>query len=255
MEHLAGAGITCPTPVHDRDGKALKPARRTAGGDRDLPRRHVGAAAAGGALRRGRRGAGATAPRRRRLRADARRTRCPSTAGGRSTSSATGAPTRCSRGSAPRSRRSSTSLEKHWPDDLPEGVIHADLFPDNVFFLGGRLSGLIDFYFACNDMLAYDVAVCLNAWCFETGRLAQRHQGAGAALRLQARAAVRRRPRSRRCRCWRAASALRFLLTRLYDWLTVPAGRAGRAEGPARVLPQAPLPPQRHDAAAYGLDA
>ncbi len=58
-------------------------------------------------------------------------------------------------------------LEARWPGDLPVGVIHADLFPDNVFFLGERLSGLIDFPFSCNDILAYDVAICLNAWCFE----------------------------------------------------------------------------------------
>ena len=65
-------------------------------------------------------------------------------------------------------RQGTRRAGQSWPRDLPQGVIHADLFPDNVFFLGEKLSGLIDFYFACTDALAYDVSVCLNAWCFET---------------------------------------------------------------------------------------
>ncbi|MCB5202980.1 homoserine kinase [Neorhizobium sp. T786] len=114
-------------------------------------------------------------------------------------------------------------LENHWPADLPAGVIHADLFQDNVFFLGDGLSGLIDFYFACNDMLAYDVAICLNAWCFEKD--GSYNITKGRAL-LEGYDAVRPLSALERealpvlCR----GSALRFFLTRLYDWLTTPAG-------------------------------
>src|SRR5262245_33971093 len=86
-------------------------------------------------------------------------------------------------------------LEGAWPSQLPQGVIHADLFPDNVFFLGNKVSGLIDFYFACTDALAYDVAICLNAWCFEIDH--SYNVTKGRAL-LQAYAAVRPLPEQER---------------------------------------------------------
>jgi homoserine kinase type II len=110
-----------------------------------------------------------------------------------------------------------------WPEDLPRGEIHADLFPDNVFFLDGKLSGLIDFYFACTDFLAYDLAVCLNAWCFEPDfgfnvTKARTLLGAYAAVRPLA--AEERAALPLLCR----GAALRFLLTRLYDWLNTPPG-------------------------------
>ncbi|MGE4481541.1 homoserine kinase [Acidocella sp.] len=110
-----------------------------------------------------------------------------------------------------------------WPQGLPVGQIHADLFPDNVFFLEGKLSGLIDFYFACTDILAYDIAVCLNAWCFETH--AELNVSRSMALlrgyqsvRPLADAEIAALPVLAR------GAALRFLLTRLYDWLNTPEG-------------------------------
>ena len=101
-------------------------------------------------------------------------------------------------------------LERDWPRGLPQGVIHADLFPDNVFFLGDKLSGLIDFYFACTDTLVYDVAICLNAWCFETDH--SYNVTKGRAL-LASYAKTRGRCRMRNgtsCRFWRAAPHCAF---------------------------------------------
>lgn len=113
------------------------------------------------------------------------------------------------------------SLEAGWPKGLVEGVIHADLFPDNVFFLGDKLSGVIDFYFACNDALAYDVAVCLNAWCFEKDLSFNITKG-----RAFLRGYEELRPLSQAERdampMLARGAALRFLLTRAYDWLNTP---------------------------------
>ncbi len=118
-----------------------------------------------------------------------------------------------------------------WPNDLPQGVIHADLFPDNVFFLGEKVSGLIDFTFACNDMLAYDVAICLNAWCFESDNSfnvtkARAFLGAYGRERALSEAEQNALPLLAR------GSALRFLLTRLVDFLNVPQGALVRPKDP-----------------------
>jgi homoserine kinase type II len=122
-------------------------------------------------------------------------------------------------------------LEARWPADLPEGVIHADLFPDNVFFLGDRLSGLIDFPFSCNDILAYDVAICLNAWCFESD-----HSFNVTKARALLNAYGRTRPLSEAEQgalpLLARGAALRFLLTRLVDFLNVPSGALVKPKDP-----------------------
>jgi homoserine kinase type II len=143
-------------------------------------------------------------------------------------------------------------LEASWPKDLPLGVIHGDLFNDNVFFLGDQLSGIIDFTFACNDMLAYDVAICLNAWCFEPdhsfnvtkaraflnayGRVRKLSEAEEAALPLLARGA-----------------AIRFLLTRLVDWLNVPPGALVKPKDPLEYFRKLRFHQSVSTARDYGL--
>jgi homoserine kinase type II len=111
-------------------------------------------------------------------------------------------------------------ISKHWPKTLPKGTIHSDLFPDNVLFLGDEVSGLIDFYFACTDYLAYDVAVMLNAWCFEpNGREFDLTKGRALLAGYQSVRALEPAERDALPLLARGA-ALRFFLTRLVDWTT-----------------------------------
>lgn len=146
------------------------------------------------------------------------------------------------------------ALDKSWPRDLPGGVIHADLFPDNVFFLGDRLSGLIDFYFACTDTLAYDVAVCLNAWCFEPdhsynvtkGRALLRSYANVRALSAAERAALPMLARG---------AAMRFLLTRLVDWLAVPDGALVKPKDPLEYFRKLRFHQSVKNVSDYGVDA
>lgn len=143
-------------------------------------------------------------------------------------------------------------LAANWPKDLPWGVIHADLFQDNVFFLGDQLSGLIDFYFACNDFLVYDVAICLNAWCFEKD--GSYNVSKGTAL-LKGYQSVRELSQEEIAALPILAhgSALRFFLTRLYDWLTTPEGALVVKKDPIEYLRKMRFHRTVKSAADYGL--
>ena len=231
MDHLAAQGIVCPTPIHARDGNALRtlagrPAaivsylkgvsprrvdiRHCAPLGRALAEMHLAAAAFG-----------------------AERPNALDLAGWRPLFDRCGPRAHeVQNGLAGEIELELEFLEENWPSGLPTGVIHADLFPDNVFFLDGRVSGVIDFYFACNDFFAYDLAICINAWCFEKDgsfnvTKARHILNAYRSVRPFSAAELAAIPVLLR------GGALRFLLTRLHDWLYHPEG--------ALVTPHNPL--------------
>ena len=234
MEHLALQGVACPTPVKGKDGAALRelcgrPAAIVTFLAGMWPRRiqPLHCAALGGAL---------AALHRAGRSFGMRRINDLSVAGWRQLYE-------CCRSRAAEVQPGLSdelgaeleALEREWPQDLPSGVIHADLFPDNVFFREQRVSGVIDFYFACTDFLAYDLAICLNAWCFEAD---------GSLNVTKARLLLSGYRRSRPLTpaeltalpLLARGSALRFLLTRLFDWLNQPAGALVRPKDPLEYL-------------------
>jgi len=231
MDHLAARDIVCPTPIHARDGAALRtlagrPAaiisflqgvsprrvdiRHCAPLGRVLAEMHLAAAGFGMA-----------------------RPNALDLAGWRPLFDRCGPRAHeVQNGLAGEIEQELEYLEENWPSGLPTGVIHADLFPDNVFFLGDRVSGVIDFYFACNDLFAYDLAICINAWCFEKDgsfnvTKARHMLNAYRSVRPFSAAELAAIPVLLR------GGALRFLLTRLHDWLHHPEG--------ALVTPHNPL--------------
>jgi homoserine kinase type II len=230
MEHLAARGITCPQPVKARSGETLgklcgRPSAIVTFLDGMWMRRPDAGhcAAVGEALARMHL-AGADFPGRRR--------NALSVADWRPLfAQAADRADSVQPGLRAAIERELTHLETAWPRHLPQGVIHADLFPDNVFFLGDRLSGLIDFYFACTDTLAYDIAVCLNAWCFEPDHSYNVTKGRNLLASY-----IKTRPLSDGERealpLLARGAAMRFLLTRLVDWLNVPPGALVQPKNP-----------------------
>jgi len=252
IEHLAARGLTCPQPVRNRGGEALgrlanRPAAIVTFLDGMWIRRPSAAhcAAVGDALAKLHlAGADFGMTRHNALSVEGWRS-LVDTAGARADT--------VQQGLGQAIAKELALLEHEWPGNLPQGVIHADLFPDNVFFLGDRLSGLIDFYFACTDALAYDVAICLNAWCFEADHSYNITKGR-ALLNGYMRARKLTAPEIAALPTLCRGAALRFLLTRLVDWLEVPPG--------ALVKPKDPLEYHRklrfHQASVsardYGID-
>jgi len=157
-------------------------------------------------------------------------------------------------GLASETERHLRELQAIWPENLPAGVIHADLFPDNVFFLGDKLSGLIDFYFACNDFLAYDLAICLNSWAFDEAAEFDLAKGRAMidgyqSVRPLTAAEVKALPILAR------GAALRFMLTRLVDWLNVPAGALVKPKDPREYLEKLHFHAKVETARDYGWRA
>jgi homoserine kinase type II len=221
MRHLAARGVTCPLPVTGRDGEAL---RRLCGRHAAIttflpgvwPRRPKPAqcGALGVALARLHLAGEGFSP--------ARANGLGPAAWGKLLARC-GDADAVQSGLADELQAALRQILAAWPEDLPRGHIHADLFPDNVFFLGEDLSGLIDFYFACTDLLAYDIAVCLNAWCFEPDYM---FNVTSARALLRGYASVRPLSETELAALpvLAAGAALRFLLTRLFDWLNTPEG-------------------------------
>jgi homoserine kinase type II len=251
MEHLAASGIPCPTPLHAKDGKSLRslcgrPAAIITFLAGMWPRRvqPFHCAALGGALAEFHL-AGSTfaQSRRNNLSVDAWRPLFQSCADRAD---------RVTPGLSSVLSAELDYLEANWPRGLPSGICHADLFPDNVFFRHETLSGIIDFYFACNDFLTYDVSICLNAWCFE-------RDGSFNVTKAKLLLSSYRKARPfspeeiDALPLLARGNAMRFLLTRLYDWLHHPEGAFVQPKDPLEYLRILKFHQQVKTARAYGL--
>ncbi|MAY61609.1 MAG: homoserine kinase [Rhizobiales bacterium] len=251
MDHLAGNGLSCPLPIRRRDGETLgtlagRPAAIISFLEGMWPRkpaavhcRETGRALA--AMHVAGKGFDITRPNA--LSVDAWRPLWEKSASRAD---------EVEEGLAAEIIQALDELEAGWPKGLPEGVIHADMFPDNVFFIGDELSGIIDFYFACDDFLVYDLAICINAWCFEPDGSYNLTKGMALIdgytdVRSLSGAEIQALPMLAR------GAAMRFMLTRLYDWLTTPEGALVVKKDPREYLRKLRFHRAVDNASEYGL--
>jgi len=129
-------------------------------------------------------------------------------------------------------------IEKKWPKNIPSGIIHADLFPDNIFFNNNNLSGIIDYYFSCNDFYAFEIAICLNALCFEGKKENLSFNVTKAKKFIDGYSSVRKlnedEKKSLKILC--QGAAIRFLLTRVFDYLNLTEGALVKIKDPVEYL-------------------
>ena len=129
-------------------------------------------------------------------------------------------------------------IEKNWPNKIPSGIIHADLFSDNIFFKENKLTGIIDFYFSCNDFYAFEIAICLNALCFEGKKENLSFNVTKAKKFIDGYSSIRKlsdeEKKSLKILC--QGAALRFLLTRVFDYLNLTEGALVKIKDPIEYL-------------------
>jgi homoserine kinase type II len=250
MEHLAARGVGCPLPVHTRDGRTLVSVNRRNAAivtfltGIALRRPDAGHCAAAAAALAGLHRAGE----------DFALTRANALGpkGWKPLAESIHDADRIEDGLAALIGDSLAATTAAWPRSLPGGVIHADLFPDNVLFVQDRVGGVIDFYFACNDFYAYDLAIMLNSWCFEMdgsynitkGRAAIQAYRAARPLGDDEIAALPVLMRG---------AALRFLLTRAYDWLNHDPEALVRPKDPREYAKKLRFHNRVQHAGEYGL--
>ena len=216
MEHLAQRGLNCPLPVKGRDGQALIRLNNRNGAIVTFltgialrrPDANHCAAAAQMLARMHKAQEGFTLARANAL----------GPAGWRTLAQAIDGADTVEDGLTELIRSSLEELTAAWPTGLPQGVIHADYFPDNVLFVQDKVGGVIDFYFACNDFFIYDLAIMLNSWCFEINGSYNITKGQAVIQAYRAERSLSEEEIAALPVLMRG-SALRFLLTRTYDWL------------------------------------
>ena len=129
-------------------------------------------------------------------------------------------------------------VKNKWPKNLPSGIIHGDLFIDNIFFNKNKFHGYIDFYFACNDFLMYEIAICINALCFDkkNGKFIFNKKKSKNLIKgySKIRKLSQREKKSLNILC--KGAALRYLLTRTYDYLNTPKSAIIKIKDPKEYI-------------------